>query len=255
MNTNNFDVLAKIHQILQDHKLQKQASMIRQAGVYKSAAQPPMGAAPGGAPGGMPMDPSMGMPVDPNTGMPIDPNTGMPIDPNTGMPMDPSMMMGAAGGGMPPAPPAAPPAADPAAADPAAAAAAAAPAEEPAAAPKKLKPDEYMAKLDTRYYNLQILVTAIAKKLGVELPPEALITPTIDQEQSINIDNPTPQIMDLGNSPEAAPEELPPEMAAAMGGGDMGGETPKTASYRKSANDRKVNEAVLAKLRHYYRMS
>ena len=240
MSTNNFDVLAQINQILQKHKLQKQAEMIRQAGVYKSAAQPPMAA--GGAPGGMPMDPSMGMPVDPNTGMPIDPNTGMPIDP--------SMLMGAAGGGMPPAAPAAPPAADPAAADPAAAAA---PAE--AAAPKKLKPDEYMAKLDTRYYNLQILVTAIAKKLGVELPPEALITPTIDQEQSINIDNPTPQIMDLGNSPEAAPEELPPEMAAAMGGGDMGGETPKTAAFRKAANDRKVNESVLAKLKHYYRMS
>lgn len=242
MSTNNFDVLAQINQVLQKHKLQKQAEMIRQAGVYKSAAQPPMAA--GGAPGGMPMDPSMGMPVDPNTGMPIDPNTGMPIDP--------SMLMGAAGGGMPPAAPAAPPAADPAAADPAAAAA---PAGEPAAAPKKLKPDEYMAKLDTRYYNLQILVTAIAKKLGVELPPEALITPTIDQEQSINIDNPTPQIMDLGNSPEAAPEELPPEMAAAMGGGDMGGETPKTAAFRKAANDRKVNEAVLAKLKHYYRMS
>ena len=238
MNTNNFNVLAQIHQILEEHKLKKQAEMIRQAGVYKSAAQPPMAA--GGAPGGMPMDPSMGMPVDPNTGMPIDPNTGMPIDP--------SMLMGAAGGGMPPAAPAAPPAADPAAADPAAAAAA--PAEEPAAAPKKLKPDEYMAKLDTRYYNLQILVTAIAKKLGVELPPEALITPTIDQEQSINIDNPTPQIMDLGNSPEAAPEELPPEMAAAMGG-----ETPKTAAFRKASNDRKVNEAVLAKLKHYYRMS
>lgn len=246
MNTNNFNVLAQIHQVLEKNKLRKQAEMIRQAGIYKSAAQPPMGAAPGGAPGGMPMDPSMGMPVDPNTGMPVDPNTGMPIDP--------SMLMGAAGGGMPPAPPAAPPAADPAAAaaDPAASAA---PAEEPAAAPKKLKPDEYMAKLDTRYYNLQILVTAIAKKLGVELPPEALITPTIDQENSINIDNPTPQIMDLGNSPEAAPEELPPEMAAAMEGGDMGGETPKTASYKKSANNRKVNEEVLAKLKHYYRMS
>lgn len=245
MSTNSsFNVLGQIHQILQQHKLQKQANML-----YKAAAQPPMGGgAPpmGGAPGGMP--------VDPNTGMPIDPNTGMPIDPNTGMPIDPSMLMG--GGGMPPAPPAAPPAppADPAAADPAAAAA---PAE--AAAPKKLKPDEYMAKLDTRYYNLQILVTAIAKKLGVELPPEALITPTIDQEQNIDIDNPTPQLMDLGNSPDtaaAAGGELPPELMAAMGGGgDMGGETPKTAAYRKKASDRRVNPEVIAKLKHYYRIS
>lgn len=202
----NPSLLQRIHDLIQENQMQKRAYM------RKAAAQPPMGMDPsmmGG--GGMPpMDPSMmgGMP-------PMDPSMmgGMP-------PMDPSMM-----GGMPPAP-AAPPA-------PEAAPPEAAPAE--AAAPKKMKPDEYMAKLDTRLYNLQVQVAALMKKLNVEVPPEALIVPPSDQE--VNLDNPNPQLLDVGSggAPEEMPAEggeagLPPEMAIPP---EMGGETPKVASYHK----------------------
>lgn len=194
----NPSLLQRIHDLIQENQMQKRAYM------RKAAAQPPMGGMP-------PMDPGMmgGMP-------PADPSMmgGMP-------PMDPSMM-----GGAPPAAPAPAP-------EEAAAPEAAAPAE--AAAPKKMKPDEYMAKLDTRLYNLQVQVAALMKKLNVEVPPEALIVPPSDQE--VNLDNPNPQLLDVGSggAPEELPPEggeagLPPEMAMPP---EMGGETPKVASYHK----------------------
>ena len=224
----NPTLLQRINALIRENEMQKRAQM------RKAAAQPPMAMDPammGG--GGMPpMDPSMmggGMP-------PMDPSMmgGMP-------PVDPSMM-----GAMPPAaPPAAPPE------ETAAPAPEAAPAEP--AAPKKMKPDEYMAKLDTRLYNLQVQVAALMKKLNVEVPPEALIVPPSDQVQ--DLDNPNPQLLDVGGAPEEAPVEmgaggLPPEMGIPS---DMGGDTPKVASYnrRTGYNPEKV-ASVLYGLRRLY---
>lgn len=233
----NPSLLQRIHDLIQENQMQKRAYM------RKAAAQPPMGGMPPMDPGMMggmpPMDPGMmgGMPpADPSMmgGMP-------PADPSMmgGMsPMDPSMMSGAA--------PVAPAAEE--AAAPAAAAA-------EAAAPKKLKPDEYMAKLDTRLYNLQVQVAALMKKLNVEVPPEALIVPPSDQE--VNLDNPNPQLLDVGSggSAEEPPQSggdmgLPPELALPP---EMGGETPKVASYHKRTqyNPEKVAQLLYGLKRLY----
>ena len=162
--------------------------------------------------------------------------------------MDPSMM-----GGMPPADPsmmAGAPAPAPAPAPEEASTAEAAPAPV-----KKLKPDEYMAKLDTRLYNLQVQVAALMKKLNVEVPPEALIIPASDQEQ--NLDNPNPQLLDVGSggSPEEGAQEsvdmgLPPGMELPP---EMGGDTPKVASYRgRTGYDPTRVVAVIRGLRQLY---
>ena len=230
----NPTLLQRINALIRENEMQKKAQM------RKAAAQPPMAMDPSMMGGMPPMDPSMmgggGMP-------PMDPSMmgGMP-------PVDPSMM-----GGMPPVDPSmagGAPAAAPAPAPEEATSTEAAPAPV-----KKLKPDEYMAKLDTRLYNLQVQVAALMKKLNVEVPPEALIIPASDQEQ--NLDNPNPQLLDVGSggSPEEGAQEsvdmglpqgmeLPPE---------MGGDTPKVASYRgrTSYNPSRV-AAVISGLKRLY---
>lgn len=202
---------------------QKRALLEKASGLRKWAAQPPMG---GGMP---PMDPAMmggAPPMDPAMmgGMPMDPAAmgGMPMDPammGGAPPMDPAMM-----GGMPPVAP--PPPAPPA------------PAGDPAAAGagpggKKMKPDEYMSKLDNRLYNVQVMLVAIIKALNIPVPAEALIMPAAGNEP--DMDNPLPQLPSIGGGNDvlatgAGGGGAPPEM-----GGDIppsGGETPKTASYR-----------------------
>lgn len=179
----------------------------------KQAAQPPMDPSMmGGAPpmdpmaGGMPpMDPAMagGMP-------PMGPPPGG--DPAAGgmPPMDPSMM-GAAppmdtapmGGMAPPAPTTSDPMA--AAGDP---------------AKQKMKPEQWMEKLDTRLYNLQVQMAAVMKHLNINVPPESLILPNSKPD----VDNPNPTLPDVGSAP--AP------------GGDMGmppgpGPDVKTGSWNR----------------------
>jgi hypothetical protein len=137
--------------------------------------------------------------------------------------MDPAMM-----GGMPPAP--APPA------DPAAAAG-------PGGAGQKIKPDQMMQIIDTKFHHMQMMLSSIAGALGVSFPPDVLVDPPAAEQVAKQEQQ---QQADAGGG-DAAPaqpdsaikpiEGIQPAMpgAAPEGGGDAGG-VPPTAPSPKAAS-------------------